>query len=106
MSNVIDLIFNPEYFSGLATIFTGIIAWFVYINQKRDEKTKAAIIIMTEIRNAENSLDIIQDKLHTGATSDFPSILSTNNWKVFGHLFAKDFDQDELQIITKFYDIC
>ena len=99
------IIFGP-YFGGLTTIIAWLVAYHVYESQKSDEKMKAAVIIMTEIRNAENSLGIIQNKLHTGATDDFPSILWTNNWKTFGHLFAKDFDQDELQIINKFYNDC
>jgi hypothetical protein len=36
---------------------------------------------------------------------DFPTILPTNSWDEFSHLFANNFDWDQFQKISKFYEI-
>ncbi len=93
------------YFAGFATILTGFIAWLVYLSQKADQKVNAARIIISEIRTAERNIDEISNLIQRGQ-KDFPNVLKESNWKKFAHLFAQDFDQDELDSINNFFNLC
>ena len=75
----------------------------VYLWQKRDEKRKAARIILMEIRNAEK---VITEIKNTGVVSDFSAILPLNSWSKYNHLFVKDLDRDELDLMNVFYTSC
>ena len=103
-----ELINSPLVGGVIAGIFTLATGWFairVFKLQKRDEKVNAAISILFEIRDAEDKAKIVSEKLHTDNTSDLPSILPTNSWRKYSHLFAKDFE-DELKLINSFYNSC
>ncbi len=92
--------------TGLATLATGFFAIKVFKLQKADEKVNAAISILFEVRNAEEKVDIIQDKLNANSSADLPSVLPRNAWIKYSHLFAKDFDSDELKLMNSFYSSC
>ncbi len=92
--------------TGFATLGTGLFAISVFNLQKADEKVNAAISILFEVRNAEEKVDIIQEKLNSGSNIDLPSVLPSNAWIKYSHLFAKDFDSDELKLINSFYSSC
>lgn len=104
--NLLDPSLLGGIISGLATIATGLLAIFIFKTQKKDEKINAAISILTEIRNAENQIANISEKVNSNNTIDLPSILQTNSWKKSSHLFAKDLDEDELKLINRFYSSC
>jgi hypothetical protein len=93
-----------DYFSGLSTLIAGSVAWLVYHNQKKDEKRKAALVLLVEIRNAEERITQIRDQIANSSSADFPSVLSNRSWNRYSHLFVNDFDQDELKLINSFYD--
>lgn len=99
-----EVFWNSNLISGLATIITGGVAIWVYFNQKKDSKIQAAKVLLTEIRIAEEKIDQIRDKIIDGSTSDLPVIFQTNSWKKYSHMFVSDFDQDELKLINSFYD--
>ncbi len=97
---------NTNFFFASVTFIVGSLAFYIYTQQKVDEKINAAVSILTEVRNAESKIDIIIDNLNRDITSDLPSVLPTNNWRTYSHLFVKDFDTDELQLINAFYNAC
>ena len=98
--------FFQYIFSGLATIITGTVAIIIYFIQKRNNKIQAARMLLTEIRTAEEQIEIIKEKITSGRIiTDLPnSIFPTNNWKKYAHLFVSDFDQDDLKLMNSFYD--
>lgn len=99
--------FNSGFFVAFATMVTGGVAILLFFGQKQDAKNKAAIIILLEIRNAEDKIDEIREKVKGGTISgDLPSVLPVNSWKNYAHLFAKDFDQDELRLMNSFFSKC
>lgn len=98
--------FNSPFFTAIATFLTGFAAYIVYSNQKGDEKVNAARIILSEIRNAEEGIESIRQRLDTIGFGDFPSVLPINNWRKYQHLFAMDLDQDEIELINLFYAKC
>lgn len=98
MNNIAD------YFNGIATIVTGLVAWVIYKNQKRENKIQAAKVLIIEIRTAEERINQIREKITSGAIKDLPPVFPVNSWQNYSHLFVSDFDQDELKLITSFYD--
>lgn len=97
---------NSNFYFATITFLVGGYAFYVYAKQRRDEKINAATSLLLEIRNAESKVDILIDKLDKGVTTDLPSILPVNNWQNYSHLFAKDFDPDELQLLNNFFSAC
>lgn len=97
------IFFESNFFMGLATIFTGIIAGLIYWRTKRSQKRDATHIIISEIRNAELSIKRIKE---TKIINDYTSILPINSWSTYKHLFVKDFDMDEFRSIDSFYLNC
>jgi len=94
--------FNSNFFTGLATLITGGFVIWVYKAQKKQEKKDTATILLMEIRNAEEAIRQIKN-----TTIFIPiSILPANSWVKFNHLFVKDLDQDELDIVNNFYNQC
>lgn len=98
--------FNSNFFVGLSTFITGLAAFGVYLWQKQDRKVNAARIILSEIKTAETKIDQVKKRLSGTTYDDFPSILTANSWVDSSYLFAKDFDQDELEKINNFFSNC
>lgn len=94
-----------QNFVGFATLLAGSIAWLVYLSQKKDKKTNAAKVVLSEIRLAESRIEEIKDLL-ARKQSDFPLVLPVNSWNSSSYLFASDFDQDQLEEINNFYNLC
>lgn len=95
-----------ELFSGVATILTGTVAIGIYFYQKKDAKIQAARVLLIEIRTAEERVNQIKEQIANSSISDFPSVLMSNSWKAYSHLFVSDFDVDEMKIMNSFYDCC
>ncbi len=92
--------------AGASTLGTGWFAIRVFKLQKLDEKVNAAVSILFEIRNAEEKLEILREQLNSENSIDLPSVLPVNSWIKYSHLFAKDFDGDELKLMNNFYNSC
>ena len=97
---------NSNFFLASITFIVGSFAFYVYTKQKCDEKINAATAILLEIRNAEGKIDIIIDKLDKKNTVDLPRVLPVNSWRTYSHLFVKDFDLDDIQLLNNFYSSC
>lgn len=78
-------------------------AFGVYYWQKRDEKKKAARVLLMEIRNAETEIKNLKE---ISVVSDYSSVLPASNWGKYNHLFVKDLDRDELTLVNNFYNSC
>lgn len=99
---------NSNFFVAFVTLGVGTAAYIVYKLQKRDRKREAANIILLEVQSAERKLSQIQSSL----IKDPPSLpndlrlLPTENWSTNRYLFIRDFDRDEWDAITSFYNKC
>jgi hypothetical protein len=102
----IDPIILAGVITGLFTLATGWFAIKVFKLQKSGEKTNAAISILFEVRNAEEKIEVIREKLNSNSSFDLPSVLPTDSWRKYSHLFAADFDEDELKLLNSFYTAC
>jgi hypothetical protein len=97
---------DSSFFFASITFLVGSLAFYVYSKQKADEKINAATTVLLEIRNAESKVDTIIDKLDKNNAVDLPSILPVNSWRKCSHLFVKDFDLDDIQLLNTFYSSC
>jgi hypothetical protein len=97
---------NSNFFFASITFIVGSLAFYIYTKQKSDEKSNAATTILLEVRNAESKVDIIIDKLDKESAVDLPAVLPTNSWRKYSHLFVRDFDLDDIQLLNTFYSSC
>jgi hypothetical protein len=87
----------------IVILLTGLIALIIYFSNKISEKKDAARIIINEIRLAEKAIiDIKNNKMIT----ELSIILPNNTWQYKKHLFLKNLDQDEINLINDFYYKC
>jgi hypothetical protein len=92
--------------SGIATLVTGLIAIYVFKLQKKNQEINAATTILLEIRNAENKINEIIERLDKQSHTDLPSVLPTNSWRRNSHLFVKHLDLDNIELLNTFYTSC
>lgn len=92
-------------FSGLATILTIGGAIYLYLRTKKESKQQIATLLINDIRNANTAINAIKDAFNNPVKS-IPEItvLSENNWKKFSYLFSKDFDEDEMNQMNKYFN--
>lgn len=96
--------FNSSFFGALSTILTigGAIA--LYLWEKSQSKQQIARLLLNEIRNAQAAIQVLKDH---SADPEFPvvAVLPQNSWNKYSHLFAKDFDQDDMEQINNFFNV-
>jgi len=91
---------DGNLFQTIVLFITGLIGIYVYFLGKRVEKKNAAQIILMELRNAEKTIQNIKAASVITATE---TIMATNSWSKYNHLFVDVLDQDELDLINRFY---
>ena len=74
--------------------------------QKSDNKRFAANAILFELKNAEKSIKQAKDNLKKDILSEELFTMQYESWSKYRHLFVKDFDRDEWDNITDFYNKC
>lgn len=93
-----------ELINGGITLVAGGFAYMVYYLKKSSEKRNAAIIVLMDIRHAEQ---IVQSILEKGAVDiNLKNILLENNWGKYKHLFASDFSYDDFAAFNRYFDSC
>lgn len=98
-----DLI-NSNFLQTLVTLVAGIIAYLVYITQKKDTKKDAANTLLLEIQHAERSVAKVREYVRKGDLNIDVEVLQVNSWANHKHLFSRDFDKNEWDAITDFYN--
>lgn len=95
-----------QNFSGLATILTIGGAIYLYLKSKRENKQQIATLLINDIRNANTAIEAIKDAFNNPTNKFIPDItvLSENNWKKFSYLFSRDFDEDEMRNMNKYFN--
>lgn len=85
---------------GFVTISAAFVAIYLYLKQKKDGKRDAALLILQEVRYAEQR--IRNYKTYT-TYSYTEKLLPTNSWHKNIHLFVGDLKESEIDLISKFY---
>lgn len=94
---------DADLLNGIVTFIVGVFAFVVYKIQKIEEKRNAAIIIIMDIRYAEQ---VVLSILEKGIDLTLKPILRENNWDKYKHLFASDFSYDNFSSFNRFFDAC
>lgn len=95
---------NSNGFQTLVTLLVGIVAWVVYVKQKKDSKVDEARSIVLEIQNAESALSKVRDAVKAGHLDIDVQVLQSESWSMSKRLFVRDFDGDEWDIISDFFN--
>lgn len=88
--------------TSLTTLVVGLFAFIIYYKQKVSFKRDAASLILQEIRYAEQQVRIAKDTLQYGFSLSI-ILLPTNNWNNNIHLFINNLEQNDIDLISKFY---
>jgi len=101
-------IVNSNFFIGLVTLFVGLFAFIIYSKQKRDYKRDAASVVLLEITNAERLLKRAKELIRETPPKLLSDTLTmqTESWSKYKYLFVNDFNRDEWDGITDFYNKC
>src|SRR5579859_3713818 len=93
-------------FLPLVTILVGSTALIIYNKTKDDFKKDAANIILLEIQNAERALKQVTESVNAEPPTLPQNIflMQTESWSKYRYLFVRDFDWNEWNEITDFYD--
>ncbi len=94
---------NSNLFIGLTAIIVGGLTFLIYFKRRSDDKREIASIVLNEIRNVEKVVDYLMSSPISKSEIKNTSILPTNNWEKYGHLFIHDFDPDEWDLINNFF---
>lgn len=95
---------NSNGLQTITTLLVGTLAWLVYVKQKRDAKVDEARSIVLEIQNAESALSKVRDAVKSGHLDVDVRVLQSESWSVSKRLFVRDFDRDEWDLISDFFN--
>jgi len=91
--------------AGILTILTGFIAWLVYRSQVKSREREAAIVLLNEIRHAENSLKIITNS-GFDVQNEIVSISPTYSWDKNYQIFTRYLSRDDFKLLGDFFNGC
>lgn len=99
----VSAFFNSNFFVALSTVFTIGGGIYLYFLQKREQKQQIAILLINDIRNAQDAIQSVRDSLHNALSIPEIIVLPENNWKKYSYLFSKDLDPDNLHSVNRFF---
>lgn len=92
---------NSSFFLALVTFSVGGLAIFIYKKQKTDYKKGAASLILQELRYAEQLIRHARSNSYQYKLTE--KLLPTNSWNDNIHLFLRDLEESEIDMISRFY---
>jgi hypothetical protein len=105
--SVTSYIFDSNATVAVATIITGLAAFFVYRRQRRDAKRDAANTVLMEIKSAERKLIAIKDRAaRDKMLPENEFVMRSESWSRYKYLFISDLDRDDWDSISEFYYNC
>lgn len=106
--SAIGTFLNSNFFTSSVTVVAGLVALAVYLKQKSDTKKDAANIVLLEIQSAERELrrarEIVVDE--AGNLPENTFAMPTQSWDKYKYLFVRDFNRNDWDSITDFYNKC
>jgi hypothetical protein len=88
----------------ITILVVGVFVFIIYKANIREERKRAATILIMEIRGIEKALEKLREVLRIDVYSSIP-IIKENSWEKFKFLFIQYLDQDEYSLISEFYSI-
>lgn len=97
---------DSNFVSTLMTFIVGLVAWSTYYIRQRDNKRDAANIILLELQNAERQIKRISERIKDDVLEENAYVMQTESWNRYKYLFVRDFDRDEWDSISDYYQRC
>ncbi len=94
---------DSNLFQTITILFVGIFVFIVYIIRVWDERSRAATILIMEIREIEGALKKLLEAISSGNPYSSSPIIKENSWEKYKFIFIKYLDQDEYALISEFY---
>jgi len=85
---------------GLITLLVGGFVIYLYLKGRKDNKRDAALLILQEIRYAEQR---VRNYRSYGSYAFTEKLLPTNSWHTNINLFMKDLKETDIDMVSKFY---
>lgn len=85
---------------GIVTILAGLIIVFLYYKGRKDNKRDTALLILQEIRYADQK---VRNYRTYNSYNFTEKILPTNSWNKNINLFIRELTESELDLISKFF---
>ncbi len=108
--NFLNPFLNSTFLVSLVTLIIGIAAYSIYRKRKDDFKRDAANTILLEIESAEQQLQKINEIISSPQNSDPVApglyLMPNSSWDKFRYLFVRDFDRNEWDKVSDFYNKC
>ena len=92
--------FDSNFFVAFVTLAVGFSAIGLYVKQRKDKKRDAASLILQEIRYAEQKIRNYNSQV---GYQFHERLLPTDSWNANIHLFIKDFEETQIDLISSFY---
>lgn len=99
-----DSLTIATYVLVLATMIVAVSAFGIYKKSKEDAKRDVALSILLEVRAGEAAIAKIRDALRNDSLDIDISVLQSESWSANKYLFVRDFDKDEWESISEFYN--
>lgn len=105
MLDTVTPFFNSNFLQTAVTLVAGLVAVYIYAKQKKDTKKAAANSIFLEIQHIERCIPKIKEAVRRGNLQNLDfNILRDDSWSRYSNLFSSDFDREEWEAITDFYN--
>lgn len=103
MHDIVNFL-DSNFFQTISTLIAGLVALIIYYKQKNDKKKAAANSIFLEIQHIEHCLPKIKEAIRNSSLNNLDfNVIRDDSWSRHSHLFSSDFDKDEWETITDFY---
>jgi len=96
---------DGNLFQTITILVVGIFVFIMYLINIRDERSRAATILIMEIREIEGALKKLLEVVSSGDYYSSAPIIKENSWEKYKSIFIKYLDQDEYSLISEFYSI-
>jgi len=87
----------------ITILVVGAFVFIIYLINKKEERNRAATILIMEIRGIEEALKKLREVQSNMNFYPSDPIIRENNWEKYKFLFIKNLDQDEYSLISEFY---
>jgi len=95
---------DSNLFQTITILVVGAFVFIMYLINKKDERSRAATILIMEIREIEGALKKLMEVVSSSGNYYFSTpIIKENSWGKYKSIFIKYLDQDEYNLISEFY---
>ncbi len=94
---------DSNLFQTVIIFVVGLLVFIVYILRVRDERSRAATILIMEIREIEGALKKLLEVVSSENYYSSAPVIKENSWEKYKFIFTKNLDQDEYSLISEFY---